>query len=71
MSVKHEFKIIGKPLHPNKRVVVFELCQEFIEKNEPIENDDWKVLREVSGIIELRNKHTLEFFECKIIYIHL
>lgn len=71
MITKHEFKIVGKPLHPNKRPAVFELCEKFVQNQfQPVEDEDWKVLKEEDGIIELRNKNTLEYFTCKIIYIH-
>jgi len=71
MIVKKEFKIVGKPLHPNKRPAVFELCEKFIANNyQSVEDDDWRMLREESGIIEFKNKHTLENFTCKITYIH-
>lgn len=71
MITRTEFKIVGKPLHPNKRPAVFELCDNFIKNGyQPIEDDDWRMLREEDGIIEFKNKHTLENFTCRIIYIH-
>lgn len=70
MNIKKEFSIIGKPIHPNKRVAIFELCNKFIQTKEQVEDEDWKILNEECNVINFENKHTRELFTCKIKYIH-
>lgn len=67
----YEFKLIGKPLHPKKQEVLFEMFNVWL--NTPgagrLENDDWQILGEQCGVITVQNKHTFEIFEFTILGI--
>lgn len=66
---KHSYKIIGKPIHPNKHQVIFDLCDAFLKTSERVQNIDWKILGEQCGVISIMNKNTIEYFEILILNI--
>lgn len=68
---KYSYKVVGKPLHPNKHQAIFDLCNAFmnIDGYERVENEDWKILGEQCGFISIMNKHTFEAFEILILNI--
>lgn len=67
----YQFKITGKPLHPKKQEVLFQMFNVWL--NTPgaarMENEDWQILGEQLGIITVQNKHTFEIFDFIILDI--
>jgi hypothetical protein len=67
----YQFKLIGKPLHPNKQNVLFQMFNDWLNTPgaERLENEDWRILGEQCAIITVQNKHTFEIFEFSILGI--
>lgn len=63
---QQKFRIIGKPLHPNKHQAIFELCEEYLGNQERNESIDWAVTSKQGAMINIQNKHTFENFICKV-----
>jgi hypothetical protein len=61
---KYHYKIIGKPLHPNKQKALFDMFDAWMNTGVDcrIESADWQILGEQGGEIIVENKHTQEKF---------
>lgn len=66
---KYTYKIIGKPLHPSKQKVLFDMFDAWMNTGVDckIENEDWQILGEQGAEITVMNKHTQEIFEFEIL----
>lgn len=66
---KYHYKLIGKPLHPNKQKALFDMFNVFMNSaiDCKVESDDWKILGKQGGQITVENKHTQETFDFVIL----
>lgn len=66
-----KFRIVGKPLHPNKHEAVFELCEKFMADETQNESEDWILISKDGPKFNLKNKNTFEVFVCQKNYLDL
>jgi hypothetical protein len=67
----YKYKLVGKPLHPNKQETIFPMLDEFMRPTGNVNltnSEDWQVLGEKCGELLVKNKHTLEIFSFIILY---
>jgi hypothetical protein len=64
--ITQKFKIIGKPIHPNKHQTIFDMCEEYLINPERNENIDWTITSKQGAMIVIQNKNTLENFICRV-----
>lgn len=61
-GIKPKYKLIGKPLHPNKHQVLFELFDAYFVNSSENETEDWIITKEENSVLTVMNKHTFEEF---------